>query len=758
MRQLPPIFFMALMICLLGIIGLLTPMGMNLEYEYALSLAILILCFVPTLVYAWPFAPAIPMRTLPHSIIAEMSLVFLVVPIIALVPGSLALFWNYCACGKSEFLFWMALLVMPSWVVGYGIWSLLNAFREQGIPRPKLVKVHLAMIILLIGHLAAMMWFNPQKRMTHLFAGFLHGPIYDTWLPMDQGIVIIRLSHLTLGVCLWFWAAAKRGHAKAKWVAVIMFFSTLGLSGYGSRFPSVGMGISALEEQLPQHISTPNYILHYRSPKEGPAPLSIQQLAWEADFHISDLKKIIPPPLPLVHIFVYPDDDSKKLWFGGGATDVTDVWTPSIHITNEGFPHPTLRHELVHALASDQAFHGLGFHPNMMFTEGLAVALAPEDRLDSMNEDAAYLLGSGKVKEVSSLLSPLFWEESGARAYTLAGSLLQFLLKKYGGDSVFQLYAGASWDQAFHSGRDVILQEWQRSLQPLFDPGKASLQKEALYRRPGVLKDLCPHNKATLRRSPTDHDIWLRLRQPLGWNPTNDYWPWRQSLDANDPDAQLNRLRKIIQDQIKKGNDPTGNAQVMAELKSDLHWPPRNIEDVELALLISDFSYLVETSSIESEKILQQIMSLPSAALSDGMKRQVEARYWIVQNIGPRDTPAWRRYLAGWGQIPTETKNEPWILQYLRLRKGDVAYRQKKILDHLSKLTPKAEGFNPSFITEWYRILGQRYLEHQSWELAADAFKKAAATASEGQQPLLQQYQQMAQFLSSSVTNSKLKK
>src|SRR5690606_24024804 len=150
-----------------------------------------------------------------------------------------------------------------------------------------------------------------------------------------------------------------------------------------------------LDKLLSTTLKGDGFTLHYRKaekpklatgvPVEGEAPAeetenedvdarhkaSVLRLFRDAEFHVTELKALLAEPaLPHVDIYVYPNEDRKKLWFGGGATDVTDVRTPSIHITADGWPHPTLRHELVHALTSDIAFHGLGFHPNIAFTEG----------------------------------------------------------------------------------------------------------------------------------------------------------------------------------------------------------------------------------------------------------------------------------------------------------------------------------------------------------------------------------------------------
>ena len=46
----------------------------------------------------------------------------------------------------------------------------------------------------------------------------------------------------------------------------------------------------------------------------------------------------------MIDIYAYPDARLKKLWFGGGATDVTDVVTPGVHITAGGRRATNQRH------------------------------------------------------------------------------------------------------------------------------------------------------------------------------------------------------------------------------------------------------------------------------------------------------------------------------------------------------------------------------------------------------------------------------
>ena len=74
-----------------------------------------------------------------------------------------------------------------------------------------------------------------------------------------------------------------------------------------------------------------------------------------------------------------------------------------IHTTLSESQHSTIRHELVHALASFDSYLSLGFHPNIAITEGLAVALAPEDRLLSLDDASASLIINKKISSLEKI-------------------------------------------------------------------------------------------------------------------------------------------------------------------------------------------------------------------------------------------------------------------------------------------------------------------------------------------------------------------
>ncbi len=181
--------------------------------------------------------------------------------------------------------------------------------------------------------------------------------------------------------------------------------------------------------------------------------------------------------------------------------------------------------------SSFYAFHGLGFHPNMALTEGLAEALAPTRRSLDLDTSSGYLIAKNKVGSIADLFSPLFWKESGSRAYTIAGSLMLYLIKNYDLSTVKRLYMGESLERVFPNKHKLIIEKWKEMVLSKYNASKSDIEAEALYRSPGVLRDICPHTKALLYSK--HKSFWQTIRQPSGWN-YKDYWLWRTTINPND--------------------------------------------------------------------------------------------------------------------------------------------------------------------------------------------------------------------------------
>ena len=122
---------------------------------------------------------------------------------------------------------------------------------------------------------------------------------------------------------------------------------------------------------------------------------------------------------------------------------------------------------------------------------------------------------------------------------------------------------------------------------------------------------------------------------------------------------------------------------------------------------------------------------------------------------GPRGM-TWRKFIAGWRSEPPERgESEPWILTYLRVRRGDRLLTTPAALSNLM-----AAGIDQdlpqTFRTEWYKIIADNYMRNGDYRAAKNAFEFAARNASPGRIQLLEESVRRAQFYGEQREGTKL--
>ena len=742
---------------------LLSATGANLEYEYALAAAALAIIVLPLA------ALLVPRRALPvegdtyaPAYAAETFWIVVIGPaLLALVPG-IALATKACACSAAGFGTWFGLLVYPNWLLGNAAQQAMFRARAAGLSRRFLALVLAAVYLALALHAAWTLWYEPPKRLVNLLWGFIHGPIYDDWIAIDGGIIAARAAHVALAMIMLLLAWYQRRlvifgglvTATAAWAVT---------AALAAQYDSTKNSRAALDRLMNSQVAGDGFTLRYRRPQgapdEGPAPLAIQRLARDAKFHIAELSKVLAPApsspaatepsLPHVVIYVYPDSDRKKLWFGGGSTDVTDVHTPSVHITAEQWPHPTLRHELVHALASRVAFYGLGFHPNLALTEGLAVALAPTASAITLDDGAASLIKSGRIGDPSELFSPFgFLKASGPRAYTAAGSLLRYLIATKGMAAVTRLYGGASFANATGEDAGPVIAAWMAQITKSYDPSRSDLYADALYRHGGLFGERCPHSKADLAR-PRSEGPFSRIRQPIGWDPDSSLLPWLATVDPSDMDVQLRiwrrEIRRVVGERFPQHDRLATWRQTLARGR---HFPPESLEDVEAAIAESDLTRVL--GDLEGSVGLLRDLSAAGGKRNFGESatREITARLTIESQITDQGQAIeWRRYLAGWRKIPEPALSAgPWLLSYLKLKNDREVRLTTAELLRLLREAPPDVSLPSTFHLEWYRLLASRLMAAGAYSDAAFAYSRAESVATPGARELYAEHTRRAQF------------
>lgn len=498
-------YFFYLTPLLASLLPLSLKTGRNLEYEYSLiSSGIVLALFFLGLVYNTVKKNPLKLTPSLRKLLLTLFWFFF--------PGAILLVTNTCQCSSGGYLFWQTFHPLSTFLVCLGV-SHISAIKPKWL---------VFGFVLIAALEAIQLWVFPQKRLLSLFWGFFHGPIYDREILLSWPLLIARASAVMFFASLTLQSSQLQKKA-ASFLRILL--ASCFLLSLQSEF--LGHGAGKLNNLLSDTHSGLLYTLHYD--KEQISKAELQSHIDQADFHTEELKEILKGfEVPKTHIYLYHSKKIKKLAFGANNTDVADVFTPSIHINIEDFPHSTLRHELVHSMTSGFAFHGLGFHPNMALTEGLAVALAPNRRLLSLDIGSGHLVESGRLANIESLFSFNFWKYSGSRAYTVAGSFLNYLIEAYGSNVALEVYSGSSVKEATNKPLSKVLQSWKKKITNSYDKDQYDTLSERLYRSPGILHSVCPHSRIDLAKK--DPNFLERLLQPAFNKAEEDFQAWLDSL------------------------------------------------------------------------------------------------------------------------------------------------------------------------------------------------------------------------------------
>jgi hypothetical protein len=205
---------------------------------------------------------------------------------------------------------------------------------------------------------------------------------------------------------------------------------------------------------------------------------------------------------------MFPSSPVKKDLVGAGNTLYAKPWQREIFVQNDRFPAFHLRHELAHVFAAgfgDPVF-GVSFtwtFPLPRLASGLIEGVAeaadygdPDGR-STIHQEAQAMIAAGQAPPLRSVIGAGFSTQSGARAYTLAGSFCHFLLRERGPERLRALYRSAGdFAGVYGQPLEALEAKWRAFLaqQPL--DRKERARAEERFRRPAIFQKVCARELA----------------------------------------------------------------------------------------------------------------------------------------------------------------------------------------------------------------------------------------------------------------------
>jgi hypothetical protein len=351
------------------------------------------------------------------------------------------------------------------------------------------------------------------------FGGFFPGPIYDEALRPPARLVHFRLANLVWigGAVALAMAAVGRGRNPRRWrlkgLAVAVPLVAAGVALFVER-GALGFHVrrSDLEAVLDRTLRTEHFVVHYAS-SAGKTPTDLALVAEDLEFRYAQLVETLGvEPAGPVTVWDFPSADVKKALVGAGHTLYAKPWTREIFLQTDRFPAGHLRHELAHVFAGafGDPFFGIAFAwrwhgplpvPTlaMGLVEGVAEAAdtSNPDGAATIHQEAAAMIADGLAPPVASVVGAGFTAQSGARAYTIAGSFTAFLLETRGAERLRALYRSAgNFSDVYRTPLANLEEEWRRYLAKQTVTERDRARASEHFRRPAIFKKVCARELA----------------------------------------------------------------------------------------------------------------------------------------------------------------------------------------------------------------------------------------------------------------------
>ncbi len=482
------------------------------------------------------------------------------------------------------------LVALPSALLGCAV-AVGAALLARGRRLPAAL-LHAAVVVSSLALTVLVAYLGPAASAHDHLLGVWPGPIYDEALAVDARLVLFRAGTLAW-TCAALAAAAtvvrRRAGVPARGAAAML----AGAVGAALLARAAG-GASPTRAELARALGAvregPRCVVHLaRERSAADAERALRDCEYDAHAVAAALGLSAPPRAT---VWIYRSAEEKRRLVGAGRTSFTKPWLAEIHVNDEGVPHPILRHELVHALASAVAPGPLhvparaGVVVNAGLVEGLAVAVDPPSGSWDVHAWTRALRDQGRLPPLASLLGGSgFFNAAPARAYTAAGSFLKLLLDRAGPPAVLAAYRANDVPRALGRPLPELEAEWHRFLDGVAVPPALAAAADARFERGSLFARACAREVAALEgeaarasaagRAAAAEALLRRASALSGGDPA-----WlRSAADAWRAAGDLARAEAILREALAAAEVAGGRRALRAGLLTalgDLRWRARD--------------------------------------------------------------------------------------------------------------------------------------------------------------------------------------
>ncbi len=414
------------------------------------------------------------------------SYIYLVIPVI------IQLFTIKNLCDPFKGVFFYLLIPVTTLFLIYHLLKILN--------KHILKRYYLIILLSLFGELY-LLYSQPQIFFYNSFWGYFQGSLYDVNFSISKPLIWLSVFKTINGVILSKYLLDK--HLLRAFLilsSVIIYFDQANLGLISTH--------KSIQEALGGHYKTKHFNIYYSA--NSNIRKKIKLIASEHEMRLSELEKMYNIKWNTkIDSYIFESSEQKKQLMGAGNTLIAKPWLEEIYINySSQFPHPHLKHELSHVIASEFSKRWLhipmkfGIIPQMGIVEGFAVSSEDEKGELTLFEKMAILKKINKFPPLEKMVSfDDFWSYNSYFAYQTVGGFLKFLKIKCGVEKIKILYQKESFQKAYNKDILQLKTEYLNFLDNIKISDKYTPKTKANFSRKSVFKIICPHDITEIKEN-----------------------------------------------------------------------------------------------------------------------------------------------------------------------------------------------------------------------------------------------------------------
>lgn len=365
--------------------------------------------------------------------------------------------------------------------------------------------------------------------------GFFPGPLYDEAIPITLTLIMSRITVLFYGISLLIVLRIASGFRDSRiriWDMLLLVVLIIGISIVHMKQSNIGISYTRdyiTKNILSGSIETENFVIYYPPGKHETK--EIELIAMDHEWRYKQLKEALNlDSTQKIKSYIYPDIKTRKKLTGAGETTIANPIHNEIHLIYDSFPHPVLKHELVHVMAGEFGNDLLKLSPKIGLLEGIAVAVDWRGQRYTPHQWSKVMLEMEVSPRIQDIVGFGFWYNSSGVSYTLMGSFSRYLIDSYGIEKFKSAYKTGSFS-IYGKNINELSEEWQKFIRTVETPPETKAIAEARFSRPGIFQATCPRKVAEIKNRGYEN-----FENDNYFNARNDF---SEALSYNNSDPNL---------------------------------------------------------------------------------------------------------------------------------------------------------------------------------------------------------------------------